>query len=79
VATSPSVSDPERWRKRGEKLRAIAADVIDPNLRAKLFRIADGYDGLAGRAEQRERTAGERRGELDGGGGENEDSSASRG
>ena len=24
VATSPSVSDPERWRKRAKKLRAIA-------------------------------------------------------
>jgi hypothetical protein len=72
VATSPSVSDPERWRKRAEKLRAIAADVADPSLRARLFRIADGYDVLAERAEQRERTAGKRRPELDGSGGENE-------
>jgi hypothetical protein len=53
-------------------LRAIAADVADPNLRARLFRIADGYDVLAERAEQRERTAGKRRPELDGSGGENE-------
>jgi hypothetical protein len=61
VATSPSVSDPERWRKRAEKLRAIAADVADPNLRARLFRIADGYDVLAERAEQRAQSAGEGR------------------
>lgn len=67
MATSASVSDPERWRKRAEKLRAIAADVADPNLRARLFRIADGYDVLAGRAEQRAQSAGERRPETNAG------------
>jgi hypothetical protein len=72
VATSPSFSDPERWRKRGERLRAIAADVVDPNLRARLIRIADGYDGLAERAEARAHTSGERRPQMDGGGDENE-------
>jgi len=64
VATSPSVSDPERWRKRAEKLRAIAADVADPNLSARLFRIADGYDVLAERVEQRRQSMGERRSET---------------
>jgi len=55
VATSPLASDPERWRKRGAKLRAIAAEVADPNLKGRLLRIADGYDLLAERAEQREK------------------------
>jgi hypothetical protein len=65
VAISPSVSDPERWRKRGEKLRTIAAEIADPNLRARLLRIADGYDLLAERAEQRAQTATEDRHESD--------------
>jgi len=59
VTISPSVSDPQRWRKRGEKLRTIAAEVADLNLRARLLRIADGYDVLAERAEQRAQTANE--------------------
>ena len=66
VAISPSVSDPQRWRKRGEKLRTIAAEVADPNLRARLLRIADGYDLLAERAEQRAQTANEDGHEPDG-------------
>jgi predicted secreted protein len=61
VTTSPSVSDPERWRKRAEKLRAIGADVAEPNLRARLVRIADGYDVLAERVERREQSAGDGR------------------
>jgi len=65
------VSDPERWRKRGEKLRAIAADVVDSNLRARLIRIADGYDGLAARAE---RTGRQRRPAPNDGRGESEGS-----
>ncbi|MGN6747820.1 MAG: hypothetical protein ACTHJS_04425 [Xanthobacteraceae bacterium] len=71
MATSPPFSDPERWRKRGEKLRAIAADVVDSNLRARLIKIADGYDGLAERAEQRARTSGKGRPKMDGGADEN--------
>jgi predicted secreted protein len=71
VATSPSVSDPERWRKRAEKLRAIAVEIADPNLRARLFRIADGYDVLAERAEQRTQSAGERRPQTNAGRDEN--------
>jgi hypothetical protein len=66
VATSPLISNPERWRKRGEKLRAIAVKVADANLRARLLRIADGYDLLADRAEQRERAASQNKYGADG-------------
>jgi hypothetical protein len=52
--TTSSIRDPGHWRKRGEKLRAIAAEVDDLNLRARLIRIADGYETLAKRAEQRQ-------------------------
>jgi hypothetical protein len=55
--TLHSINDPEHWRKRAEEARAVADDITDPDSRRMMLGIADDYEKLAKRAEQRLRDA----------------------
>jgi hypothetical protein len=47
------LNDPERWRQRAEQARAIADGIADPEAKRTMLGIAQGYERLAQRAEDR--------------------------
>jgi len=47
------INDPKHWRDRAEEVRAHAEQMIDPDSKRKMLRIADDYEELARRAEKR--------------------------
>jgi hypothetical protein len=47
------VSDPQHWRRRAEEARTLADELTDAELKRKMLKIAEGYETLAIRAEQR--------------------------
>lgn len=54
----PALLDkPERWRKRAEEARTIAAGMRDPETKRIMLDLAASYDALAKRAEDRKRAA----------------------
>jgi len=48
-----SVDDPKHWRDRARKMRDLLDDLTDGEIRATIIRLADDYDKLAVRAEER--------------------------
>jgi hypothetical protein len=48
-----SFDQPEHWRNRAEEMRRHAEDMRDLVAKAMMLEIADQYDKLALRAEQR--------------------------
>ena len=49
-------NDPEYWRKRAQEVRAVAVQMSDPHTKAVMLAIAQDYEKLAQRAEQRATT-----------------------
>jgi hypothetical protein len=47
------LSDPEYWRSRAEEARAVAVQMTDAHTKAIMLGIAQDYEKLARRAEQR--------------------------
>ena len=48
-----SFNDPKHWRKRAEEARARAEQMTDRDARQTMLGIAEDYEKLAKRAEQR--------------------------
>ena len=49
------INDPEHCRQRAQEMRDLAAEIEDPLLKQTMLRIAEDYDRLATRAEERAR------------------------
>jgi hypothetical protein len=54
-----SINNPKHWRARAHEMRTLAALADDLDARASLLTVADEYEKLARRAEQR--SSGQRR------------------
>jgi hypothetical protein len=48
-----AILNSERWRGYAEQMRALAQDVRDPAIKGNILRIAEDYERLAQRAEER--------------------------
>jgi hypothetical protein len=46
------VNDPEHWHERAEDIRRTTTSIDDPEARARLLRIADGYEILGRKASR---------------------------
>ena len=47
------VTDPEHWRERAESMRLTASSLKDDNAKARMLKIADGYEALWRQSEER--------------------------
>jgi hypothetical protein len=47
------VADPEHWRERAEDMRLTASSVKDEHAKARMLKIAEGYEALRRQSEER--------------------------
>jgi hypothetical protein len=47
------IDDPKHWRDRAKEVRAHAEQMTDRDAKQEMFRIAEDYEKLAKRAEER--------------------------
>jgi len=47
------INDPKHWRERAEEARVHAEQMADPEAKQTMLKIAEDYEKLAQRAEQR--------------------------
>jgi hypothetical protein len=50
------VTDPEHWREQAENIRLTASSLNNQDAKARMLRIADGYEALRKQTEDRRRT-----------------------
>jgi len=53
MSSASHIKNPEHWRARAEEMRAIAEEMHDPEIKARMLGIDADYDKLAQRAEER--------------------------
>jgi|HubBroStandDraft_2_1064218.scaffolds.fasta_scaffold1261539_1 hypothetical protein len=53
MPSSAFINDAGHWRERANEMRALSADVNDRSAQATMLQIADDYDKLAKRADER--------------------------
>jgi hypothetical protein len=46
------VTDPEHWRERAQDMRLTARSLMDEHTKARMLRIAEGYEALGRQTEQ---------------------------
>jgi predicted dienelactone hydrolase len=51
------VDDPKHWRDRATGMRALLDAITDLDTKSRALRLADDYDTLADRAEDRTKTS----------------------
>jgi hypothetical protein len=54
--TSLLLTDPEYWREQAEAIRLTANSLNDAQTKARMLRIAEGYEALRRQTEGRRRT-----------------------
>ena len=47
------VTDPEHWRERAEDIRVTASSLHDADAKARMLKIAEGYEKLRKQTEER--------------------------
>jgi hypothetical protein len=47
------VNDPEHWRERAQSMRLTASSLKDERAKARMLKIAEGYDALGRQSEER--------------------------
>ncbi len=56
TTTDYLVTDPDHWREQAENIRSTANSLHDADAKARMLRIADGYEVLRKQTEERRRT-----------------------
>jgi hypothetical protein len=56
LTTEYLVTDPEHWREQAESIRVTANSLSDVDAKARMLRIAEGYEVLRKQTEERRRT-----------------------
>jgi hypothetical protein len=53
LTTGFLVTDPEHWRERAESIRVTASSLNDAVAKARMLKIAEGYEVLRRQTEER--------------------------
>jgi hypothetical protein len=53
MLTMGFVTDPEHWRERAEDMRLTASSLKDEHAKARMLKIAEGYETLRRQSEER--------------------------
>jgi hypothetical protein len=55
MLTTGYLADPEHWRERAKSIRLTASSLNNQDAKARMLRIAEGYETLRKQTEERRR------------------------